>query len=95
MAETKLTSAEAFSAWLAFFKSYIGEAKSTNDTAALDNLSKELDTLKNQVESVRMSIDGKIDSKLSTYQQKIKIVSTAPTAESTAGDPEGTIYLVV
>lgn len=48
------------------------------------------------VTATQLSQKGYADAAaLANKQDKIKIVSTAPTTSSTAGDPDGTIYLVV
>lgn len=47
------------------------------------------------VDNVIKSMEVGMNAQLNLKQDKIKIVTTEPTASSTASDPEGTIYLKV
>ena len=47
------------------------------------------------VDNVIKSMEVGMSAQLATKQDKIKIVTTEPTASSTASDPEGTIYFKV
>lgn len=47
------------------------------------------------VDNVIKSMEVGMSAQLATKQDKIKIVTTEPTASSTASDPEGTIYLKI
>lgn len=47
------------------------------------------------VDNVIKSMEVGMSAQLSLKQDKIKIVTTEPTASSTASDPEGTIYLKI
>lgn len=47
------------------------------------------------VDSVIKSMEVGMNAQLNLKQDKIKIVTTEPTASSTASDPEGTIYFKV
>lgn len=47
------------------------------------------------VDNVIKSMEVGMNAQLATKQEKIKIVTTEPTASSTASDPEGTIYFKV
>lgn len=47
------------------------------------------------VDNVIKSMEVGMAAQLNLKQDKIKIVTTEPTASSTASDPEGTIYLKV